>query len=280
MLDAAVGMGSGSELSTPVDLLRSAERLRVSDGALVPVLELGVRPCLVVLLSQLGDFDAVEYGQCLAGYLAGEGVAGQGGVDVRAVAIGDRAGGQRFCDYTGFPAELLLVDPMAELHRRLGLYAGLTIAWPGLSVQQRAWANLMLMCAGIGSPGTLGEVLRGYRGDRRSPQLIGPEEVVKAGPLPPLTGAMFDVLGRGFQRPFELATLRLRNMTEVLSHWGDYVPDAAYLTQRGGTFLVDPSGELRYEHRDRGILGFSATMANPLAFLAERLGPNGSGPDA
>ncbi|MEB3338620.1 MAG: hypothetical protein VKJ46_14220 [Leptolyngbyaceae bacterium] len=37
--------------------------------------------------------------------------------------------------------------------------------------------------------------------------------------------------------------------------------------QRGGTFLFDAQGELLYEHRDRGILGFAANMSNPLSFL-------------
>ena len=35
------------------------------------------------------------------------------------------------------------------------------------------------MCAGIGSPGTLAEVLRGYRGDRKVPQLIAGEETIQ-----------------------------------------------------------------------------------------------------
>jgi hypothetical protein len=39
------------------------------------------------------------------------------------------------------------------------------------------------------------------------------------------------------------------------------------LTQRGGTFLLDADNSLLYRHRDRGILGFSATMARPLSFL-------------
>jgi hypothetical protein len=251
------------------DLLGATQRQRVSDGALTSILPTG--SCLVVVLPQLGDFDSVEYAQWLGRSRIGQGpdLAGQPNLTVRAIAIGDRAAGQRFCDYTGFPAACLFVDPTAELHRQLGLYAGLTIAWPGLDGKQRAWLNLMLMCAGIGSPGTLGEVFRGYLGDRQAPQLIAPEETVKAGPLPPLTGSTFDVLGQGFQRPFELATLRLRNMTEVLKHWGSYVPDSTYLTQRGGTFLLDGDGTLIYEHRDRGILGFAANMANPLAFLAD-----------
>jgi hypothetical protein len=258
---------SAAHLGTSIaTILGSTQRQRVSDGVLTSILAPG--SCLVVVLPQLGDFDAVEYAQWLGrARLRPD----RPHLTVRAIAIGDRAAGQRFCDYTGFPADCLFVDPTAALHRELGLYAGLTIPWPGLDGKQRAWLNLMLMCAGIGSPGTLGEVFRGYLGDRQAPQLIAPGETVKAGPLPSLTGATFDVLGQGFQRPFELATLRLRNMTEVLQHWGSYVPDSTYLTQRGGTFLLDRDGTLIYEHRDRGILGFAANMANPLAFLEDVL---------
>lgn len=126
----------------------------------------------------------------------------------------------------------------------------------------------MLMCAGIGSQGTLKEVFRGYRGDRFAPQLIGDQEIIKASPLPALKGSFFKWAGgSGFQRPFELATLRLRNMAEVLGNWNAYVPDASYMTQRGGTFLFDAQNALVYEHRDRGILGFAANPSYPLSFL-------------
>ena len=220
---------------------------------------------LVLVWPHLGDFDPLEY----AWWLQRErDRLFSDGIMVRAVAIGDRAAGQKFCEFTGFPAEWLFVDPEAELHQQLGLYAGLSWQLPGFDAAQNAWANLVLMCAGLGSPGTLREVLRGYAGDRTAPQLIGDDEVVRAKPLPALTGETFQLAGgKGFQRPFELATLRLRNMGEVLSNWRTYVPDARYLTQRGGTFLFDANGELIYEHRDRGILGFSATMGRPLAFL-------------
>jgi hypothetical protein len=162
----------------------------------------------------------------------------------------------------------LFVDPTGELHRQLNLYSGLTTKFPLLSSGQSAWVNLMLMCAGIGSQGTLAEVFRGYRGDRNAPQLIGDEEIIKAAPLPPLKGSFFKWAGgSGFQRPFELATLRLRNMAEVLGNWTAYVPDASHMTQRGGTFLFDAEKKLTYEHRDRGILGFSANPSYPLSFL-------------
>ncbi|MDX2214367.1 MAG: peroxiredoxin-like family protein [Oculatellaceae cyanobacterium bins.114] len=251
----------------PYSILSQTQRERVSDGKQVSIFE-GCESAdrlLVLVLPQLGDFDSLEYAWWLhrsANELK------QAGITVRAVGIGDRPSGERFCSYTQFPEEALFVDSKAELHQQLGLYQGLSVKVPVLSAAQNAWVNLLLMCAGLGSPGTLAEVFRGYKGDRHAPQLIAEDEVVQATLLPPLTGSTFNLAGgTGFQRPFELATLRLRNMVEALSHWKTYVPDAAYMTQRGGTFLFDRSGNLLYEHRDRGILGFAANMSNPLSFL-------------
>ena len=249
------------------NLLSQIKRQRVSDGAVVPILEQceATDRQLVLIWPQLGDFDSLEYAWWLqreSGQLQAQ------GINIRAVGIGDRAAGQQFCAYTGFPSDCLFVDPTAELHQVLNLYPGLGLKLPVLSTAQTAWLNLVLMCAGIGSPGTLAEVLRGYRGDRRAPQLIADDEVVQATPLPPIKGEFFQWAGgKGFQRPFELATLRLRNMAEVLSHWKTYVPDAAYLTQRGATFLFDAQGNLLYEHRGPGILGFAADKSYPLSFL-------------
>ncbi|MBL1176971.1 peroxiredoxin-like family protein [Pantanalinema sp. GBBB05] len=251
----------------PYHILKQTQQQRVSDGNLGLILE-GCDPAchlLVLVLPQLGDFDSLEYAWWLQRYAAQLQTLT---LTIRAVGIGDRASGQQFCAYTGFPPDALFVDPAATLHQQLGLYQGLSLKLPGLSPSQNAWLNLMLMCAGVGSPGTLAEVWRGYKGDRNAPQLIADHEIVKATPLPAFKGSIFNLAGgKGFQRPFELATLRLRNMVEVLAHWQTYVPNSAYLTQRGGTFLFDRNGDLLYEHRDQGILGFATNMSDPLAFL-------------
>jgi len=246
-------------------ILQQTQLEAISSGTIEPVLASNTDKTLVLLWSQLGDFDNLEYAWWLKRESAKLEAAA---IKVRAIGIGDRNSGLKFCEYTGFPADCLFVDPTAELHRQLGLYQGLTLKIPFLSASNNAFLNLMLMCAGIGSPGTLSEVFRGYKGDRSAPQLIADEQVVRDTPLPALKGSMFKLAGgSGFQRPFELATLRLRNMTEVLSNWNTYVPDATYLTQRGGTFLFNRSGKLLYEHRDSHILGFAADMSNPLSFL-------------
>ncbi len=254
-------------IQSPYALLTQTQCLRVSDGETVSIFngcESG-NPFLLLIWSQLGDFDSLEY----AWWLQQESAKLQAkGINIRAIGIGDRSAGQKFCEYTGFPQAWLFVDPSAKIHQQLELYPGLSVKLPFLSTGQNAWLNLMLMCAGIGSPGTLAEVFRGYKGDRQAPQLIADAEVIRDTPLPPIKGSFFKLAGgSGFQRPFELATLRLRNMTEVLSNWKTYVPNSAYLTQRGATFLFDGEGKLIYEHRDRAILGFAENMSLPLSFL-------------
>ncbi|MGL6342601.1 MAG: peroxiredoxin-like family protein [Waterburya sp.] len=256
-------------IQSPYSLLSQTQRLKVSDGETVSIFD-GCESAdrlLILIWSQLGDFDNLEY----AWWLKQEADKLQAkGITIRAIGIGDRNSGIKFCEYTGFPQAWLFVDPSAEIHQKLELYPGLAVKLPFLSTGQNAWLNLMLMCGGIGSPGTLAEVFRGYKGDRQAPQLIADAEVIQDTPLPAIKGSFFKLAGgNGFQRPFELATLRLRNMTEVLSNWKTYVPNSAYLTQRGATFLFDREGKILYEHRDRAILGFAANMSLPLSFLLE-----------
>ncbi|MDJ0527043.1 MAG: peroxiredoxin-like family protein [Microcystis sp. M53600_WE12] len=256
-------------MSSSYEIFSTIQRQRVSDGQIVPILSdcADYKRLLILVWPQLGDFDSLEY----AWWLEKEAALWQNaGITIRAIGIGDRNSGLKFSEYTKFRQDWLFVDPKAELHDLLGLYRGLSLKLPGFSPGQNAWLNLILMCAGVGSPGTLAEVLRGYLGDRKAPQLIAEEETMQARPLPPFRGSLFNLAGgQGFQRPFELATLRLRNMSQVLGNWSTYIPDSSYLTQRGGTFLFDSQGNLLYEHRDQGILGFAENMSYPLAFLQD-----------
>lgn len=256
-------------MSSSYEIFSTIQRQRVSDGQIVPILSdcADYKRLLILVWPQLGDFDSLEY----AWWLEKEAALWQNaGITIRAIGIGDRNSGLKFSEYTKFRQDWLFVDPKAELHNLLGLYRGLSLKLPGFSPGQNAWLNLIFMCAGVGSPGTLAEVLRGYLGDRKAPQLIAEEETIQARPLPAFRGSLFNLAGgQGFQRPFELATLRLRNMSQVLGNWSTYIPDSSYLTQRGGTFLFDSQGNLLYEHRDGGILGFAENMSYPLAFLRD-----------
>jgi hypothetical protein len=160
-------------------ILSQTQRLRVSDAEIKPVLDgcSDTSKLLVLIWSQLGDFDNLEYAWWL---LKEKEEIEARGITIRAIGIGDRNSGIKFCEYTGFPQDWLFVDAKAEIHELLRLYRGLSIQFPLLSSSQKAWLNLILMCAGIRSPGTLKEVFRGYKGDKKAPQLIADEEVVMA----------------------------------------------------------------------------------------------------
>ena len=254
---------TNSVVHAVVQKVMKAPEALLSRLALLPGMAKGSRR-LVAVMGQLGDFDSLEYAQALVPRL--DSLRDQG-VNVQVFAIGDAAGADRFCGFTRFPRQQLQVDPVPTLHEQLELEAGLKM--PG-----GPWPGFLLMCAGVGSPGTLQEVLRGYTGDRRAPQLFADDDLVQASPLPSFRGKMFRRAGGdGFQRPFELATWRLRNMNEVLGNWRTYVPCDDYITQRGATFLIDADDNLLYSHRDQGLLGYAETMSSPLSFLAPFLTP-------
>jgi AhpC/TSA antioxidant enzyme len=89
---------------------RQAQRQRVSDGEILTLLDgcETAKKLLVLVWSQLGDFDTLEY----AWWLQREADRLQSqGITMRAVAIGDRNSGKQFCQYTGFPEDRLFLDP-------------------------------------------------------------------------------------------------------------------------------------------------------------------------
>lgn len=252
-------------MTSTYSILNKTQKERVSDGKNVSIFSdyESYNYTLIIVLPQLGDFDSLEYAWWLnreADLLKAKNIM------VKIIGIGNRESGKKFCQYTGFSEDNLFIDTDGEIHRELNLYQGLKWNLAFLSVTQNAWLNLLLMCAGIGSKGTLKEVLRGYLGDKNAPSLFKENELINIKPLPSFNSSFFNSIGKDYQRPFELATLRLQNMVEVLKHWQTYVPNEQYITQRGGTFLFKKE-ELIYEHRDKGILGFAENMNNPLIFI-------------
>jgi len=278
--------------------LRDAQVLNPEDGQVVPALDgLGNR-ALVVVMPQLGDFDSAEYAEFLSAVTAD---LDEASVDLRVIGIGGVGSALQFSNFTGLPIRFLRVDPTAEVHGKLGLHRG-----PGWDVPDwfptsvleafanmvgadvtaanavaRAWLNYMAMCAGIAAPGTLAEILRGYVGDRSAPERLAQDEIVRAGPIA-IRGARDVKIGpieyqnfwkdeEGYQRPIELATVRLRAMVEVLSNFGEYVPDQQHLDFRGATYIFE-DGQAVYEYRDRGVLTYSETMPRPLLFLEPYIG--------
>lgn len=77
---------------------------------------------------------------------------------------------------------------------------------------------------------------------------------------------------RGYQRPVELATVRLKNMVEVLTKWNQYVSNPSAIALRGATYLFDEEGRELYSYKSRGVLTYSETMPRPLMFLSPYIG--------
>lgn len=275
---------------------------------------------LVIVMPQLGDFDSAEYAEQLSCVLED---LRRAKITLRVVGIGDARSAQRFAAFSGLELESIRVDPTGQLHRSLGLHQGPNWDVPSFVPENflnwfsdyvgveddatrdsnaifRSWLNYMAMCAGIASPDTLPEILRGYIGDKKSPERIDPSEIVTVGgttdnPFIAITGTTDVKLGpfkyqqawkedSGYQRPLELATVRLRIMVEVLSNFAEYVPDQRHLALRGATYLFRREKEkneapaLVYEHTDTGVLSYSKTMGRPLSFLEPFIGKRALNP--
>ena len=213
---------------------------------------------LVVIFGVLGDFDSIEYGQILAknfDYLK------QNDINLIAFGIGNKASKKKFCTYTGFPLDNLEVLDDNKLHEKLNCY-------PGKNIKLGQLINLLIMCTGIGSPGTLKEVMRGYLGDHKSSQIFSNKDKIKFNLLPAIPASIFNFAGQdGFLRPFELATLRLVNMFEVLGNWSTYMPNNLFLTQRGATFIIDENNHITYSYFSNALLSYSSNMSKPLSFI-------------
>ena len=213
---------------------------------------------MIVILGSLGDLDSFEYIQNIVKNLSKLRLLS---INLYVISIGNNNSKNKFCSYVGIPRDLVQVVDNISIHQNLKLNEGLTMPVHSL-------ANLILMCLGFSSPGTLKEVLRGYLGDKLSDQIFIENTRIKFGCLPAFQSSCFDIAGgTGFQRPFELASLRLLNMIEVLGSWNIYFPGNKYLTQRGGTFILDKSNDIIYQYRSTSLLSYSPEMRKPLSFI-------------
>ena len=223
---------------------------------------LNQRKCLIVLLGSFADFDSFEYSQQLS---AQSNILSKNSIDLILIGIGNEKSKDFFCKFNKIDIKNVVAVENANLHKKLNLNSGFVSPMPAI-------INLLIMCAGINSKGTIREVLRGYFGDKNAKSLFSSDEEIKLGSFSLFKGKMFDNFSKNQKlRPFELATRRLINMIEILSNWKTYVPDSSFLTQRGATILLNEKDEVLYEFISESLLGYASKMSTPLSFLDDIL---------
>ena len=215
---------------------------------------------LIVLFGLLGDFDSFEYAINLKNFIDN---LQDKNLEIFAIAIGNQRGKDKFCKFTGFDKDNLIVVSDNQIHENLRVSKGLDIGLGG-------WINMLLMLSGINSFKTIKEVIRGYTGDRKSKQIYSDFDKIDVLKFLNFSGNSFrKVFGDGYLRPFELATFRLNNMKEIIQNWGDYILNEEYLPQRGASFLLNGQNQVVYKFFSSDILGYSLNMRDPLRFLSD-----------
>ena len=215
---------------------------------------------LIVLFGLLGDFDSFEYAINLKSFIDKN---QDKNLDIFGIAIGNQIGKEKFCKFTGFKEENLIVVSDNQIHNDLKVSRGLNIGFGG-------WINMLLMLSGINSFRTIKEVIRGYTGDRKAKQIYSEFDKIEVLKFIKLSGKSFKkVFGDGYLRPFELATFRLNNMNEIIQNWSDYILNDEYLPQRGASFLLNDQNQVVYKFFSSDVLGYSSNMRDPLKFLSD-----------
>ena len=213
---------------------------------------------LIILFGLLGDFDSFEYAINLKDFFDND---QNKNLDIFAIAIGNQNGKEKFCKFTGFGKENLIVVSNNQIHNNLKVSRGLNIGLGG-------WVNMLLMLSGINSFKTIKEVIRGYTGDRKAEQIYSEFDKIDVLKFLKFSGNSFKkVFGDGYLRPFELATFRLNNMNEIIQNWSDYILNEEYLPQRGASFLLNNKNQIIYKFCSNDVLGYSSNMRDPLGFL-------------
>ena len=215
---------------------------------------------LIVLFGLLGDFDSFEYAINLKNFIDNH---QDNNLDIYAIAIGNQKGREKFCNFTGFSKENLIVVSNNQIHNNLKISRGLDIGLGG-------WINMLLMLSGINSFKTIKEVIRGYTGDLKAKQIYSELDKIEVLNFLKFSGNSFkQVFGDGYLRPFELATFRLNNMNEIIQNWGDYILNEKYLPQRGASFLLNDKNQVIYKFFSDDVLGYAPNMRDPLDFLSD-----------
>ena len=215
---------------------------------------------LIILFGLLGDFDSFEYAINLQNLINNH---QDTNLDIFAVAIGNKKGKEKFCNFTGFSKDNLIVVSDNQIHNNLEISRGLDTGLGG-------WVNMLLMLSGINSFKTIREVIRGYTGDRKAKQIYSEFDKIDVLKFLKFSGNSFKkVFGDGYLRPFELATFRLNNMNEIIQNWSDYILNEEYLPQRGASFLLNDQNQVVYKFFSSDVLGYSSNMIDPLGFLSD-----------
>ena len=215
---------------------------------------------LIVLFGLLGDFDSFEYAINLKNFIDNNKAEN---LDIFALGIGNQNGKEKFCNFTGFSKNNLIVVSDNQIHNNLKVSRGLDIGLGG-------WINMLLMLSGINSFKTIKEVFRGYTGDRKAKQIYSEVDKIDVLKFIKFSGNNFkQVFGDGYLRPFELATFRLNNMYEIIQNWEDYILHEKYLPQRGASFLLNDQNQVVYKFFSNDVLGYSSNMRDPLKFLSD-----------
>tara|TARA_Y100001968_G_scaffold202155_1_gene185638 strand:+ start:1044 stop:1790 length:747 start_codon:yes stop_codon:yes gene_type:complete len=221
----------------------------------VQLTKINEQSTLVIFLGCLGDFDSFEYAFNIKKYLK---LLYSLSVNIKIIAIGNQESKTKFCLFHNLPLEIISVVPDNSIHKKIGLSKGLDL---GLS----PIFNMLMMCAGIGSPGTIKEVIRGYLGDRNSDSIYAYQKDIHFPIIGDLSPKLIDLLGaNNYLRPLELATFRLSNMLEILCNWSVYNPYINYITQRGGTFILNQDKEIIYKYCSTSLLIYSINMSCPM----------------
>lgn len=224
---------------------------------------------LIAFGTYAGDFNTIEYAQCLHYYwpILREEYA----INKCALLVNSRpAGGLLVADSVELPSDIeLWVDNTGDMARQFNVSRG----WlPDVSIHP--FLKLLgMMPWGLGAPGTLAAILEGYTGSssKQKPWIqdalaIGqakgrwPDSILDIDDDGSIIRNKFDdfvAVGWWPLRPFESATLRLQSLFGIsLSNWDITMPDkeamqCGVLTQLGGCVVVKDSVPI-FEWRDDG----------------------------